>query len=320
MPESIDTSSFHDGKRPCRYSYALVSVSLVTTFALFLLFGSLLDLDQSARTWGEMSLLFLLFCFSLVFFSNIARAGRLYSHFYPEMKGRFGLCLRIVLHHNFFNNLLPLRAGEVAFPLLLRRYFNIEFSRSAGALVSFRIADLTLLIVIGLIATAFGLHLSGNSDLLLCVLFSMAIAAILLTHLLRWAARTLPWAARHWELFKAGLPGTPAGVVRLSLWTLSIWSVKLLGYACILQAFIGMNLALSLLAALGGELASGIPLHTPAAIGSFEGGVLAVLLPTRISSETALTAAVNLHLFLLVVTMVSAGFGFFLGRGIHDTR
>jgi uncharacterized membrane protein YbhN (UPF0104 family) len=267
-----------------------------------------------------MSLLFLLFCFSLVFFSSIARAGRLYSHFHTEMKGRFGLCLRVVLHHNFFNNLLPLRAGEAAFPLLLRRYFNIELSRSTGALVSFRIADLILLIVIGLITTASGLHLFGNSDLLLLALLAIVIVVFVLTLLLRLAARNLPWAARHWKLFKAGLPRTPAGVVRLSLWTLSIWSVKLLGYACILQAFIDTGLALSLLAALSGELVSGIPLHTPAAIGSFEGGVLAVLLPARISSETAVTAAVNLHLFLLAVTLVSAAFGLFLGRSSHDTR
>jgi uncharacterized membrane protein YbhN (UPF0104 family) len=292
----------------------------MVTLALLLLFGSLLDLDQTVRIWGEMSLQFLLICFTLVFFSSLARAGRLYSHFRGEMKGRFGLCLRVVLHHNFFNNLLPLRAGEAAFPLLLRRHFNIELSRSTGALVSFRIADLTLLIVIGVITTVTGLHLTGDRDLLLLALLAMAIAALLLTLLLRIAAHNLPWAARHWKLFKAGLPGTSAGVLRLGLWTLCVWSVKLLGYAFILQAFIGSGMPLSLLAALSGELASAIPLHTPAAIGSFEGGVLAVLLPAQISSEIAVTAAVNLHLFLLAVTLVSAAFGLYLGRSSHDAR
>ncbi|MET0043897.1 MAG: UPF0104 family protein, partial [Candidatus Thiodiazotropha sp. 6PLUC3] len=77
---------------------------------------------------------------------------------------------------------------------------------------------------------------------------------------------------------------------------------------------------LSLASAVSGELASGIPLYTPAAIGTFEGGIAAVLLPAGIDQTSAITAAVNFHLFLLITTSLSAGLGLLIGNRKNVAR
>jgi uncharacterized membrane protein YbhN (UPF0104 family) len=297
----------------------LLILVMVATIALIPLFASMLDLEQSLTTWREMPVRTLLAALLLVIASSIARAGRLYHHFHAETAGRFSLCLRVTLHHNFFNNLLPLRTGEATFPLLLRQHFNIEITRGTAALLSFRTFDLSVLLVMGLFIMLSGFQLTNNLPLLVILLLATTLMVTLIPFLLRHILRSKPRLATQCALIRAGLPDSKASLFRLTIWTISIWSVKLIGYGFILQAFLLTTLPLSLLAALGGELGSGIPLYTPAAIGGFEGGVLAVLLPAGITSSAALTAAVNLHLFLLAATLISALLGLTLGKGSNVT-
>ena len=55
---------------------------------------------------------------------------------------------------------------------------------------------------------------------------------------------------------------------------------------------------------MGAELSSVLPFHGIAGSGSYELAVMAALLPLGIEAETALAGAVNLHLFLLGVTLL----------------
>jgi uncharacterized membrane protein YbhN (UPF0104 family) len=85
------------------------------------------------------------------------------------------------------------------------------------------------------------------------------------------------------------------------------------------MSFLQVNLPISLLSALSGELASSIPIHTPAAFGTFESGVVAVLLPVGIKIESALTAAISLHLFILSITTLTGGLSLLIGRRSNVT-
>jgi uncharacterized membrane protein YbhN (UPF0104 family) len=317
MPEPIGPAYSTNSSK---VSVALIILTLLVTLSLIILFATQFDLTKTLSTWQTLSNQWLVLCLALVFSSNIARAGRLYHHFHNEIKGQFDLCLRVSLHHNFFNNLLPLRVGEASFPILLRQKFGIEITKSTAALLSFRLIDLSVLTFIGVLTLLFGLPLRGYLTLLLIVFLVTVLIGLLLPLLIGNLSHRWPKLAVPLFKIKDGLPRSRPNLLRLILWTITIWAIKLTSYAFILQAFTGSAIPLSLLASLSGELASGIPLYSPAAIGSFEGGILAVLLPAGISQTTALTAAINLHLFVLFATLCGAGFGLMLGNKQHDTR
>ena len=60
------------------------------------------------------------------------------------------MCIRD--RHNLFNNLLPMRAGEASFPVLMRRYFDVPLARSLAALLWFRLMDVHALAAVAMLA------------------------------------------------------------------------------------------------------------------------------------------------------------------------
>ena len=60
-------------------------------------------------------------------------------------RGAWFACLRLILINNALNLLLPARAGEVSFPLLMRRWFGIDLAQAAGTLFWLRLLDLHVL-------------------------------------------------------------------------------------------------------------------------------------------------------------------------------
>jgi uncharacterized membrane protein YbhN (UPF0104 family) len=257
---------------------------------------------------------------TLLLASYLARSARLFVYLSTEIPAQFVQCVRIILQHNLFINILPLRAGEASFPLLIKRHFGIPLSRSAGTLFSFRVADLIVLSILGLISIATGLQLGDQADTATKLLFILLSTIFLMLFALYKFGRAIPWINHYWDCFKAGLPTGPRVIFVLLFWTFLTWSTKLLAYASIILAFLHIDTPIALLCALSGELASSIPIHTPAAFGTFESGVVAVLLPAGINIESALTVAINLHLFILSITIIFAGLGELLRRRTNDTR
>ena len=63
---------------------------------------------------------------------------------------------------------------------------------------------------------------------------------------------------------------------------------------------------MSLLGSIMGEISSTLPIHGLAGAGTYEAGVLVALLPAGVGLDEALNGAVNLHLFVLGATILSA--------------
>ena len=99
---------------------------------------------------------------ALIFLSYIVRSLRLFSYLRLHRLHDFALCLKVMLQHNLFNNLLPMRSGELSFPLLLHRHFALSPVRSLPALLWFRLLDLHTLVTLGFIALG-GSYLHGAS-------------------------------------------------------------------------------------------------------------------------------------------------------------
>lgn len=257
--------------------------------------------------WSRQPLEAIAAALALSFVSYGLRALRLYDYFRVEMRAAFGPCLRVMLQHNLLNNLLPMRTGELSFPVLMAQTFQVPVVQSVAALFWFRLLDLHTLGALALLAV--GTDWLGGP----------AVAALGSVWL------SLPWllfrangwletrinalsASSRWQPLALravqSLPQTPAAFWHAWAWTVVNWLVKLAVFAFVLQLFLDMSAAAAWAGAIAGDLTSILPIHGIAGAGTYEAGVVAALLPFGISAEAALPAAVNLHLFLLASTLI----------------
>ncbi|HET19602.1 MAG TPA: hypothetical protein ENO16_03210, partial [Chromatiales bacterium] len=98
--------------------------------------------------WAEVSLGGLLVAVALMFASYVLRAWRVADHFC--LRGRFGAVLSLNLQHNLWNNLLPMRAGELSFPILMRQRFGTDPANALAGLFWIRLVDAQVLAALAL--------------------------------------------------------------------------------------------------------------------------------------------------------------------------
>lgn len=271
--------------------------------------------NELLAPWREAEIVTLIAALLLVFSSYWMRTLRIYYYFRTEMSGAMHVCFKLMLQHNVLNNLLPMRTGEISFPVLMHRYFDVPTIRSAPALIWFRILDLNALLLIGLIAlgstwfdpytlTAFGILLTAAP-------FAIYIGSGWLRDLLARAGGRRIRPLLHKIL--TGLPGDKRTFLVSWWWTLVNWIVKLMVFAWILRVFVDTSLSASLVAVIAGDLTSVLPIHGIAGVGTYEAGFISALLPYGVDGTTALHGAVNVHIFLLSASLLGGAVSLFLG-------
>ncbi|MEM9384311.1 MAG: lysylphosphatidylglycerol synthase domain-containing protein [Pseudomonadota bacterium] len=232
----------------------------------------------------------------------LARAARLFDFFRDTVaRAPFGL-LRLSLLHNLSNHLLPMRTGEAAFPLLMKRYFGVSFADAGLSLVWLRVLDLAALTLLASTVIARGSPLGPLTQALALTLALGSAAALLL---LPWAVHLLPAAfdgGRTQRLIHAiasNLPRGSAAYARAVLLTLVAWAAK--GFALLWLAlqFTALSASTAAVGVAAGELSSVLPIHGLAGSGTYEGAMVAALVAVGAEHDVALLAAVNVHLFLL---------------------
>ena len=112
----------------------------------------------------------------------------------------------LTMYHNFLSQTLPLRAGEVSYIALVRRYLGRRSSEGVSSLASARLFDLLIVVVAGLS----GLIVVGGRWEGASYTLTMAFLAVLLVLLLV----TMYYAG---SLFRFGLRGWPM-VVAMGPW------------------------------------------------------------------------------------------------------
>ncbi|MGD8206549.1 MAG: lysylphosphatidylglycerol synthase transmembrane domain-containing protein [Thiohalocapsa sp.] len=261
--------------------------------------------------WGTVSPSRLLLALVLTTLSYGLRALRVYDFFGAQVRGRFVVVLRLSVLHNAANNLLPMRAGEMLFPWLMRRWLGHGFLAAGVSLLWIRLLDLHVLGAVAVLA-----------------LWLRDPAWYWLPAGLAWLA-LLPLTARlvrHGQRLPAGIgrvrrvtrfvaeagPAEPQRLVRLYLWTVLIWGCKLAGFAVVLRHFLPVDYWRILIGVLGAELSTVLPFHGIAGAGSYELATVAAMVPFGVGAAEALTGAVNLHLFLLGTTLLLASIALLL--------
>ena len=261
--------------------------------------------------WLELPIGLLVAAYLLVLASYALRTVRVHRFFAPETEGDFLRSFRLILLHNLFNNLLPMRSGEASFPILMKRDFGIPFSRSVPGLFYLRLMDLHFLLLLG------GAVLSWERGWAGWALVAALLPIPLLAFVLQERVRATPGArggrlGSVLEKAMTGLPRTRAVFWWTWLWTGVNWAVKLLVFAWILGRFAALPFGTSLLGSITGEISSVLPIHGVAGAGTYEAGVAMGLLPLGTDAAAALRGGVNLHLFVLGASLLSAALALLL--------
>lgn len=215
--------------------------------------------------------------------------------------------LRVILMHNAAVNLLPMRAGELSFPWLASKELHMPLPRAMACLVWMRVQDLLVLAWLGLTVWP-GLPLWMRA----AGLVALVAGGVALTRVSHQAQDRQAQPSSHWWGKWRQALAEPAHH-RPMAWflTFSNWLIKLSAGATLLSAITGANWLVAWGGAVGGELASVVPLQGPAGFGTYEAGVWAALAwlsdaqdPAR---DHAITAALCLHACFLICACL-AGF------------
>ena len=281
-------------------------VNLLILFGFVELIEHYLGWASLLAPWVNLSPLTILGAVCLILISYLVRAYRVYDYFTADMSGRFALCLRLSLQHNFLNNILPMRSGELGFPVLMSQYFSIPASRSLPVLFWFRLLDLHTLVLLGFpLATTTIWHPAVTALVTFVWLISLWIFfKYYMTHMNTFAHHTGKLARLTHKVLQS-LPQDGRKFLHSWFWTIVNWIIKLSIFAWVLGLFIPSGFIANWFGATMGDLTSILPIHGFAGIGTYEAGIVAGLLPFKVSASDAIQAAVNLHLFVLGCTLIS---------------
>ncbi|MDR9498477.1 MAG: lysylphosphatidylglycerol synthase transmembrane domain-containing protein [Hydrogenovibrio sp.] len=247
------------------------------------------------QAWQTLSLFEVVLVLVMLLLSYHFRALRIYYYFrHQGPLTRLG-CDKLVLNHTAWNNFLPMRSGELSYPLLVKRYFGIGYSRSLASLLWLRLMDLHTLVMLGL-----GLVWALWPHWALVPLALLTLSLPLLTFALK--RRLQRWNRQRSARLDQALAGLPHRLgLLIQLWGLTWlnWGVKLVLFILVIQAMSDVPATIALAAAIGGELSSVLPIHGIAGFGTYEAGMMLPLIWAEMDAKDLLAAAVNVHLLIL---------------------
>ncbi|KOR30380.1 hypothetical protein TI04_06075 [Achromatium sp. WMS2] len=251
----------------------------------------------------------------LLFFtgaSYVLRAVRFYDYSHKILGGAFLATLRLTLFHNLLNNFLPMRLGELAYPMLMKRYFAQDYLASSVTLLWTRVLDLHFL---GLPALIFLYVVQQFSLWLLLIPVWISLVPIAYWgrgYIYTWVKQYDSYIMSLLAKILQNIPDQAYQFYRIWLWTALTWTCKLLAFSFMVMHFSGLDLGRAVLGTLGAELSTVLPIHGIAGAGSYELAMSVILVPLGIDLTTILQAAVNLHLYLLGTSLLFAAIGWLL--------
>ncbi|WP_445114638.1 lysylphosphatidylglycerol synthase domain-containing protein [Acinetobacter sp. WZC-1] len=257
-------------------------------------------------TWQNIPLWYPVVALMLMFLTYVIRGWRIYDFFLPVTRGGLVTCCKIMLSHNLLNNLLPMRTGEISFPLLMRRYFGTGLGYATAGLLLLRILDLQVLLGLGYLALLLVWH--STSLWLWGLLILWFIAPLLLLWLAPWLesyAKSLKHGRIRWllEQLVMAMPAHAGSLARSWLLTWICWVSKIMVFAVVLGWFMPLAWWNAVGVSIGGELSSVLPVHAPAGLGTYEASMLAAGKLLGMQVKGLLFAGIQLHLLMLVSTL-----------------
>jgi uncharacterized membrane protein YbhN (UPF0104 family) len=299
-----------------RAALLALNVAIIAVFAVVV--QRLWGWQRLFAPWREVPIGWLAAATLAQLLSYALRAVRIYIAEAQIPRHRYGACLRLILINNALNLLLPMRSGEASFPLLMNRWFGVNVTHATGTLIWLRLLDLHVLAAVGLICVAAGWI--GGTALTVGVGIAAVLAVTAPTALFLLRGPLVTFCAGHGsrlaalaQRLLAGLPQRAGELARDLVLTWSAWMVKLAALGWLLASLAQLPLAAGVLGAIGGDLSTVLPIHTPGGFGTYEAGALAALAAAQSPSPALLAAVVNLHLFVLTAALIAGTLAWLLG-------
>jgi hypothetical protein len=250
---------------------------------------------------------------ALIAASYLVRTLRVYRYF--DLHHGFSAMLRLLLQHNAFVVLLPMRTGELAFPLLMRRFFQTPVKESVPALLWLRLIDLHTLVLMLLIVVS-AIWRSAPAVAATVAWAAAPLGCMLLARRVRKPGLAPGEGTRATRIVNSLADAVPSSAPRIvEDWSLTVgnWVLKLLAFGWIVQLFSQQSYQASLIGAAGGELSVVVPINGVAGFGTYEAGVSVAMQSVGVTLSNALAGAVNLH-------FVSLGTAIFLALAAQFIR
>jgi uncharacterized membrane protein YbhN (UPF0104 family) len=278
--------------------------------------------DETWHVLRSIDYWWLLPAFAAFVLSVVARAARWRVLFEPGRRPPLWETTKATLLGLFFNSVLPLRAGEAARIVALKRYAAVPLAESTATVAVERVFDVLALLLLLFVTTPWLPHVSWlrNAAVLGIVLLVVLVGAIAAVVLL--GERPVRFLLR--PLVKLpGFHSLDVDSVTVSVnrglsplrrpghgllgfaWTVGSWLI--LGLS-LWSLMLGFDLHLSFLAALLATVAVGLAFIIPAApsaVGVFEAAAIASTNAYGIPQSQGLAYALALHALNLVPFIVA---------------
>jgi hypothetical protein len=280
-------------------------VGIALLLALVVVVESIVGWRAIVGDWQAVSPQTLTIAIAFFLLSHLLRALRIYVYSAGSLGLGYTDTVKISALHQAFNNLLPMRLGEGAYPLLMRRYAGQGIGPALADLLWLRVLDMVIMgsLVLALIGGAF----VGNTGMVVIGASSVLLVSVLLDRIIvsaRDGVRTAPPGrmAAVVATLAGRAPATLGQQMLLLLLTLAAWSMKLLGLLVLLQSMTELPLNTVITGLVGGELSGVLPIHGLGGAGTYEAAFVGAGALGGEAGDLLLQSAVNAHIFVLLST------------------
>ena len=255
--------------------------------------------------WQSVSAQALAIAAALFLSSHLLRAFRIYHYSARSLGLGYGDTVKISAIHQAFNNLLPMRLGEGAYPVLMHRYGGQAIGSALADLIWLRVLDLMIMgsLVVALVVGS----VAGVMVMVISVIASVALASFILESAIAAGRRgsgdaSVSRLASIVRTLVDRAPATWGQQAVLLFLTVAAWTAKLLGLMVLLDAMTALPMATILSSLVGGELSGILPVHGLAGAGTYEAAFVGAGSVSGEAADRLLQAAVNAHIFVLLTT------------------
>ena len=301
----------------------IISSVLLAVLFQFISFGDILSQVK------QMSLSTLLGAFLIYSVIYVLKTQRFRYLFGENIK--FSKLFPVVCLHNLFNQVIPMRIGELSFVYLTKKFNKINIGESAASLLIARVYD-GLMIILIMVATAFFISNVPEGILFYVYLISgiffisIAVMAVLfigrkkilpiITKIARKLAEKKIVPGKMIEKGKALKSRLSTAVhsrkhSMIFMYSLAIWVLSYVFFAVVIKGISPeIETAKVIFAASLVNLGLFIPLHSFANIGTSEGIWSISLIVLGVSRTIAIGSAIILHSIQIIFFLIWGLFGF----------
>jgi hypothetical protein len=213
------------------------------------------------------------------------------------------------LLQNTLLTFMPWRTGEISYPLLLRRDYNIPVASSSAVILSIRIVDLGVICIVGLIGGwKLGLQMHWMSIVLILMIAVSGVAILLLG---AWHYRSQSFMQK--VLLAVAPLRQPYLLIRFLVLSVFIFTLTTLQSMFVLQAMvlpIGI-LDTALLNAVT-LLTSLLPIHPPGGWGTIDSIQVFILEHLHYAPRDSLPAILAAHSFYTLLILIGGVVGWLI--------